>query len=224
MNRPTQTILAAASTLLCLGCATTEPPAPPPLMPALREALTEPAAATVSMPARPASAAAPAASPDPLARVPSVQSERRFSLVLANATPEMLFMSVLADTPLSVAVDPAIKGPLSITLKDVTLREALELLRELHNLEYKVIGRHILVSPAAMAKFTPSTGRTSSPSVRAIATPSPSTCSSAAVAASGRSAGSGAFMRVGRPLQGRSRSRRRKAERGERGADEADGP
>ena len=72
--------------------------------------------------------------------------------------------------------------------------------------------RSAKVSPAAMAKSTPSTGRMSSPSLRAIATPRPSTCSSAAVAASGRSAGNGAFMRGRRPSRGRSKSRRRDAD------------
>lgn len=82
--------------------------------------------------------------------VPPARMERRFSLSLNGASPEVLFMALLNDTPLSVAVDPEVKGPISIALKDVTLREALELLRELHGLEYRVIGRHILVTPAQM--------------------------------------------------------------------------
>ena len=81
---------------------------------------------------------------------PSSKAERRFSLTMTNVSPEMLFMSLLNETPLSVAVDPAVRGPLSVTLKDVTLRESLDLMRELHGLEYKVIGRHIVVGPAQM--------------------------------------------------------------------------
>ena len=93
----------------------------------------------------------PTSAQDDLAlAAPQGKNERRFSLTIGNASPEVLFMSLLSETPLSVAVDPAVKGPLSITLKDVTLREALDLLRELHGLEYKVIGRHIVVSPAQM--------------------------------------------------------------------------
>ncbi|MBL8359937.1 MAG: secretin N-terminal domain-containing protein [Rubrivivax sp.] len=152
MMRHTPTFLAATAASLCMGCATPPPPGPTALMPDLREALAEPPAAPASKAAAAPAPRAPVAAPaDALQGVPPVQSERRFSLVLANASPDVLFMSLLSETPLSVAVDPAIKGPLSITLKDVTLREALELLRELHNLEYKVIGRHILVSPAQMA-------------------------------------------------------------------------
>ena len=140
-------LLLLGGALLASGCATTtSPPAAAPLMPALRQALEAPAAAAQTR-------LAPAANPprDELANAaPAIRSERRFSLVLNATSPELLFMALLNDTPLSVAVDPAVKGPLSIALKDVTLREALELLRELHKLEYKVIGRHILVSPAQM--------------------------------------------------------------------------
>ena len=140
-------LLLLGSALLASGCATTaSPPAAAPLMPALRQALEAPAAAAQTR-------LAPAANPprDELANAaPAMRSERRFSLVLNATSPELLFMALLTDTPLSVAVDPAVKGPLSIALKDVTLREALELLRELHKLEYKIIGRHILVSPAQM--------------------------------------------------------------------------
>lgn len=97
-------------------------------------------------------AAAPAAATgsEDVNNLPAVRNERRFSVVLNGAAPDTLFLALLAETPLSVAVDPGVKGPISISLKDVTLREALELLRELHSLEYRVIGRHILVAPAQM--------------------------------------------------------------------------
>jgi MSHA biogenesis protein MshL len=136
---------------LSSGCSTT-PTAPlsEPLMPAVRQAL-EAAAPAASAPAKAEAEAARPVPRDELAfAAPPARTERRFSLVLNNASPEVLFMALLNETPLSVAVDPAIKGPLSVTLRDVTLREALDLLRELHKLEYKVIGRHILVSPAQM--------------------------------------------------------------------------
>ena len=148
-------MLAVLASLLG-GCATTTPPASlatAPLLPEVRRALEAPSEAPRPLPA----AAAPSVMPAPpappheaLPAMPLPKPERRFSVVLNNATPEVVFMSLLNETPLSVAVDPSVKGPLSISLKDVTLREALELLRELHNLEYKVIGRHILVSPAQL--------------------------------------------------------------------------
>jgi MSHA biogenesis protein MshL len=144
--------ITAAVALALAGCAVAPSmPLDQPLMPALRQALEAPMAATTAV-AQPAHTAnAPAAAPDPLTTsLPANRAERRFSLTLAGATPELLFMALLNDTPLSVAVDPAVKGPMSVTLKDVTLREALDLLRELHQLEYKVIGRHIVVLPAAM--------------------------------------------------------------------------
>ena len=136
------------------GCATApQQPMSAMLLPAVLQALD----AAADSP-KAADAAKPVAPPtrtttlrDELAlAAPAARTERRFSVVLNNATPEVLFMALLNETPLSVAVVPGVKGPISITLKDVTLREALDLLRELHNLEYKVIGRHILVTPAQM--------------------------------------------------------------------------
>ncbi len=143
--------------LLISGCASTDPAwrTGVELMPELRQALELPAGAgasassTAPLPVAPATAA-PAAARDEIGSIDPGSAERRFSVVLNSATPEVVFMALLAETPLSVAVDPALKAPMSISLKDVTLREALELLRELHQLDYKVIGRHILVTPALM--------------------------------------------------------------------------
>ena len=144
--------LCVAACLLLGGCATrAQPPQMPTLMPAVRQALelgadnTKPPA-----PAEAAKAPSPPARDELAAAAPPAKTERRFSVVLNGATPEVVFMALLNETPLSVAVDPAVKGPMSVTLKDVTLREALDLLRELHNLEYKIIGRHILVGAAQM--------------------------------------------------------------------------
>lgn len=160
---PSPTLLATLVqvALLTGGCATTDyqPVAETPLMSELRSAFDPPAAAPapVSPPAPAKPAAARPAEVDPsrqalaaVAATPGARPERRFSVVLNNASPEVVFMAILNETPLSVAVDPSVKGPMSITLKDVTLHESLELLRELHGLDYKVIGRHILVSPAQM--------------------------------------------------------------------------
>jgi MSHA biogenesis protein MshL len=166
LDRSVRRLMAAvlgATTVWLGGCASTPPfLANPTLMPSLKAALqpTPPAEGTAA-PVAVAGAAAPgvAASAPPMRAapreeaalpLPAGRAERRFSVVLNNATPEVLFMALLAETPLSVAVDPSVKGPLSISLKDVTLRESLDLLRELHGLEYKVIGRHILVSAAQL--------------------------------------------------------------------------
>jgi MSHA biogenesis protein MshL len=216
---PTRHPLALATALLCFqltGCASLTGTAQgTSLMPAVKEALSPAGAsapatgqaalavagATSAAAAAPA-ATAPSASPslgarDVLAEQPAIKSERRFSLVLANAAPDVLFMALLNDTPLSVAVDPAVKGPLSVTLKDVTLREALELLRELHNLEYKVIGRHILVGPAQLQTriFTvdyPSFSRQGKSEVRVVSGSMTSGAGGGAVAGGGGSGAGGA--------------------------------
>lgn len=149
-SHPRLALLAAA---WLAGCAS--PPQAdllkPALMPELRRALEEPTRPPLPPVAAPAPApvAAPAVR-DELPAMATPRPERRFSVVLNGATPEVVFMALLNETPLSVAVEPGVKGPMSIALRDVTLREALDLVRELHQVEYKVIGRHIVVSAAQM--------------------------------------------------------------------------
>jgi MSHA biogenesis protein MshL len=153
-------LLGLFAALQLAGCATRPAPplSTPMLLPALQTALSESglSAGSAASAAAAASAASARSRPEAVPRddygtaLPAPRAERRFSVVLSNATPETVFMALLAETPLSVAVDPALKAPMSVSFKDVTLREALDLLRELHGLEYKVIGRHILVSPAQM--------------------------------------------------------------------------
>ena len=160
-SAPSLTLLAALVpvALLTSGCATSgyQPVDETPLMSDLRGAFDPPPQPAQPAPAAPRTPAPRPPEPDAsrqalaaVATMPGTRPERRFSVVLNNAAPEVVFMAILNETPLSVAVDPSVKGPMSITLKDVTLHEALDLLRELHGLDYKVIGRHILVSPAQM--------------------------------------------------------------------------
>lgn len=160
-----------------------------------RRLAAAPAPAPVTADKLPAAKPAPA---EPAAlNLPALRNERRFSVVLNSTSPEVLFMALLAETPLSVAVDPAIKGPMSVSLKDVTLREALELLRELHGLDYKVIGRHILVTPAQLQTRIfqvdyPSFNRTGRSEVRVLSGSITGQSSPSGSGSSGNAQGAGA--------------------------------
>ena len=76
--------------------------------------------------------------------------EARFSVNFVSVAPEVVFLSVLRESPLSVAIDPALKTPIAISLKDVTVREALEILRELYGFEYQLVGRQLIVRPGEL--------------------------------------------------------------------------
>ena len=76
--------------------------------------------------------------------------EPRFDLVVNNAPANQVFMALVSGTRYSMLVHPDIKETISVNLKDVTLHEALEAIRELYGYEYKIQGTRIYIQPVTM--------------------------------------------------------------------------
>ena len=76
--------------------------------------------------------------------------EPRFDLVVNNAPATQVFMAVVTGTRYSMVVHPSVKDNLSVNLKDVTVFEALDTIRELYGYEYKVMGTRILMQALAL--------------------------------------------------------------------------
>ncbi|MDG0865426.1 pilus (MSHA type) biogenesis protein MshL, partial [Pelomonas aquatica] len=57
---------------------------------------------------------------------------------------------LVSDTRYSMLVHPAVSGQLSVTLKGVTLREALDAIREVYGFDYAVDGRRVTVFPPTL--------------------------------------------------------------------------
>jgi len=76
--------------------------------------------------------------------------DQRFDLSVNNAPATQVFTSLVAGTRYSMLVHPAVTGNITVNLKDVTLREALDSLRELYGFEYKFEGTRIFVEPAGI--------------------------------------------------------------------------
>ncbi len=65
------------------------------------------------------------------------KSGRRFN-VSANAVPASdFFMSLVADTPYNMLIQPNISGTITLKLKNVTIDEALEAVRDLYGYDYQ---------------------------------------------------------------------------------------
>ena len=79
------------------------------------------------------------------APVASAQSEPRFNLVVNNLPVNQVLMAMVSDTRYSMLAHPDVRDPISINLKDVTIREALDTLRELYGYDYKIQGNRIFV-------------------------------------------------------------------------------
>jgi len=103
--------------------------------------------------AAPTLAAAPAG-PLPIADAapvaPPTPPEPRFDLIVNGAQVRDVFLSLVTDTRYSMLVHPGVTGMLSVTLKGVTLREALESIRDVYGFDFKIDGRRITVFPPTM--------------------------------------------------------------------------
>jgi len=76
--------------------------------------------------------------------------EQRFDLNVSNAPAAQVFMAIVSGTRYSMIVHPEVREAISVNLKDVTVPEALETLRELYGYEFRVQGNRITVLPVTM--------------------------------------------------------------------------
>ena len=76
--------------------------------------------------------------------------EPRFDLAVNNAAASEVFMAIVSGTRYSMIVHPGIKERVSVNLKDVTVKEALDTMREMYGYEYKVQGTRIMIEPVTI--------------------------------------------------------------------------
>ena len=76
--------------------------------------------------------------------------EPRFDLAVNNAPAGQVFMAIVSGTRYSMVVHPGVKDQISVNLRDVTIFEALDTIREVYGYEYKVQGNRILVEPLSL--------------------------------------------------------------------------
>src|SRR5260221_910794 len=83
-------------------------------------------------------------------RLPGARVEPRLDRVGNAAPAQQVFMSIVSGTRYSMVVNPAVSGAISVNLKDVTVREALEAIREVYGYEFRVDGTRIYVEAAGL--------------------------------------------------------------------------
>jgi len=143
------TLARTAAVLLLTACAAPPPPAgvDPRILNELDRATAERKSAE-----RP-SAVDEALLPPLRMEMPNVAGtplEPRFDLSVNAAPASQVFMSLVSGTRYSMLVHPSVTGTITINLKDVNLREALDSIRDLYGYEYKIDGTRILIQPAGV--------------------------------------------------------------------------
>ena len=126
---------------LLAGCASDRPLSTPDVMASVRADLAPPAAKAPA--AVPASVSAALAEPAPKAIAPP--PEPRLDLLVNNAQAREVFLAIVADTRYSMLMHPDVAGTLSVTLRGVTVTEALEAIRDVYGYDFKIEGRRITI-------------------------------------------------------------------------------
>ncbi|MFY9262002.1 MAG: secretin N-terminal domain-containing protein [Gallionella sp.] len=77
-------------------------------------------------------------------------AETRFDLTVNDTPATQVFMAIVSGTRYSVLLHPDVSGTVSLNLKDVTVFEALEAIRELYGYDYKLDGTRIYIQSIAL--------------------------------------------------------------------------
>jgi MSHA biogenesis protein MshL len=146
------TLIASAATLLLAGCQSapnnttydqirkeaagansSRPAVAPSVDSAVADALLPPAAALATQlpKARPA-------------------LEERFNVSFNNVPAQQFFRSIVAGTRYNILVHPDVSGTITANLKDVTLAETLDAIREMYGYDYRIEGTRISIKPLTM--------------------------------------------------------------------------
>ncbi len=135
---PTGALLIAG---LLAGCAADRPLRTPDVSEAVRAELaatqTRP---TVAVPTKVSDALA-----EPAPKAIPAPAEPRLDLLVNNAQAREVFLAIVADTRYSMLMHPDVSGTLSVTLRGVTVTEALEAIRDVYGYDFKIEGRRIVV-------------------------------------------------------------------------------
>ncbi len=126
---------------LLAGCAADRPLRTPDVGEAIRADLP-PATATrpVAVPSRISDALAEPAPP-----VVPLLPEPKLDLLVNNASAREVFLAIVTDTRYSMLMHPDVAGTLSVTLRGVTVLEALEAIRDVYGYDFKMEGRRITI-------------------------------------------------------------------------------
>jgi MSHA biogenesis protein MshL len=91
--------------------------------------------------------------PAPQMDMPEVRGvplDPKFDLSVQNAPAAQVFHSLVSGTRYSMLLHPGVGGSVTLNLKDVTIREALDTMRELYGYDYRMEGARIFVQAAGL--------------------------------------------------------------------------
>jgi len=136
--------------LVLAGCAADRPLRTPDASAAVREELAATQVAKpVVVPAHISAALA-----EPVVPAAALTAEPRIDLLINDAPVRDVFLALVADTRYSMLLHPDVKGTLSMTLRGVTMLEAMQSIRDVYGYDFRVDGRRItVVAPSLQTRI-----------------------------------------------------------------------
>lgn len=92
-------------------------------------------------------ASLPLAPPLPATVPAPASAEGRFDLSVNQAPASQVFLQIAAGSPWQVLLSPEVTGTVSLSLRDTTVLDAMDAMRELYGYHYRISGRRIYVQP-----------------------------------------------------------------------------
>jgi MSHA biogenesis protein MshL len=83
-------------------------------------------------------------------KVDSKSLDTKFDLTVNNVPASQVFMSIVAGTRYSMLLNPNVRGNISLNLKDVTVFDALEAIREMYGYDYRIDSNRIYIQPLTL--------------------------------------------------------------------------
>lgn len=145
-----KTLGAIALTVALSGCATQQQLPPQATLDRIKDEMARATARDAARPAAPTPDAVNRALLPPLSAEPvrlPPPSEPRFDLAVSNAPAQQVFLQIVTGTRYSMLVAPEVSGTVALNLKNVTVREALDAMRDLYGYEYTMQGTRIHIQP-----------------------------------------------------------------------------
>ena len=83
-------------------------------------------------------------------KVDNKSLDTKFDLTVNNTPASQVFMSIVSGTRYSMLLHSDVSGNISLNLKDVTVFEALEAIREMYGYDYKIDSTRIYIQPLTL--------------------------------------------------------------------------
>lgn len=79
-----------------------------------------------------------------------IPRENRFNVIVNELPAREFYMGLVEDTPFNIIVNPGVQANITLNLKNVTVDEVMDIVREVYGFDYKIKGNNYFVYPNSL--------------------------------------------------------------------------